>query len=205
MCVCVGVLSNPNPEQEQCVCVFVLNDELSQTWIEKHGELLNVREIISGLSQRCAHVLNRLLFHHQSLRFHSRELESISGVVVVVLFFLESSRNEPPWHFINALVVGAMGLDGVDVNTMQVNTARNVGGGRTIKTSTADFFASRNRVAIWTRCKTSSTVSPSMLLKCRLLFPVKVRLLQLKFSQRPGLRAVDQSNKFCSSSKQAPS
>lgn len=47
-------------------------------------------------------------------------------------------RDEPARHFLNDLVVGAMGLNGACVIALQGNTARNVSEGRIIKTSTTD-------------------------------------------------------------------
>lgn len=47
-------------------------------------------------------------------------------------------RDEPEPHFLNDLVVGAMGLNGACVIALRGNTARNVREGRIIKTSTTD-------------------------------------------------------------------
>lgn len=47
-------------------------------------------------------------------------------------------RDEPARHFLNDLVVGAVGLNGACVIALQGNTARNVREGHIIKTSTTD-------------------------------------------------------------------
>lgn len=47
-------------------------------------------------------------------------------------------RDERARHFLNDLVVGAMGLNGACVIALQGNTARNAREGHIIKTSTAD-------------------------------------------------------------------
>lgn len=47
-------------------------------------------------------------------------------------------RDEPVRHFLNDLLVGAMGLNGACVIALRGNTARNVRAGRIIKTSTTD-------------------------------------------------------------------
>ncbi len=47
-------------------------------------------------------------------------------------------RDEPVRHFLNDLVVGAVGLNGACVIASRGNTARNVREGRIIKTSTTD-------------------------------------------------------------------
>lgn len=47
-------------------------------------------------------------------------------------------RDEPEPHFLNDLVVGAMGLNGACVIALRGNTARNVREGCIIKTSTTD-------------------------------------------------------------------
>lgn len=47
-------------------------------------------------------------------------------------------RDQPVRHFLNDLVVGAVGLNGACVIALRGNTARNVREGRIIKTSTTD-------------------------------------------------------------------
>lgn len=47
-------------------------------------------------------------------------------------------RDERARHFLNDLVVGAMGLNGACVISLQGNTARNAREGHIIKTSTTD-------------------------------------------------------------------
>lgn len=47
-------------------------------------------------------------------------------------------RDERVRHFLNDLVVAAMGLNGACVIALQGNTARNAGEGRIIKTSATD-------------------------------------------------------------------
>lgn len=47
-------------------------------------------------------------------------------------------RDQPVRHFLNDLVVGAVGLNGACVIALRGNSARNVREGRIIKTSTTD-------------------------------------------------------------------
>lgn len=66
-------------------------------------------------------------------------------------------RDERARHFLNDLVVAAMGLNGACVIALQGNTARNAREGRIIKTSATDrllmpFFLIMWRATIWLPC-----------------------------------------------------
>lgn len=213
-------MPNPNPSlwNRNNVCIFRRN-----IYVRFSGELSGpgsgacrvLERASEHLCRRCAHAPHWLLFHRRCLRFHRWESEFMGRGFLLLGDFMcrltgtsdvcfgaaaASERaqrrvcNGPLWHFINDLV-GTVGLNGVDVIAVQGCTECGRGAPNRDRHRKPQEITNRY-CRSWRdlRC-----------LKRPWLFLAKVRLLQLKCSQRPGFGAVDRSNKFCSSSKQTPS